>query len=95
MTRPRRTRTVERTSRNRFRSFGGSMSFVVAMEILSANPGLDPATVSHEDIGRMVRRLDREGGRVNGQAVRFDLEWIIWDRDGWRHLGHDRHKKAA
>jgi len=92
-------RTSENTKRNRHRSVGGSWSYAIAEEMLHAHGllsgNLDPSRFSHREVAAIIQRLDRENLPCPASEVRCDIEWILWDRDGWRHVGEDRHERRA
>ena len=91
--------TRESNKHRQWRSVGGSWSYAIAMEILQVHGllsgTLDPATFPHEEVVRIIQRLDRYDLPCRPSQVKADIEWILWDRDGWRHVGENRHERRA
>lgn len=55
----------------------------------------DPRTFTHQDVDwvmlAILPTIAANWRELNLTAIRNELEWLIWDRDGWRHIAGDQH----
>lgn len=88
------------SSSRRFQMKSGGWSnkaFMLARALLPYD--VDPETFTHDDLSQLVRTIERSaetiGIELTAKTVRNEMEWILWDRDKWRHVSDDRHERAA